>query len=207
MSVPRIATTTPATGERLAYLDTLKTALIAGIIVMHGFLGYAEFGSWPYQDVQEVTLSEVTETIVVLALSFGSAFLMGLFFLISGLLTPRSLERKGVRLFATHRLLRLHPVRRSRSPGGRSRCTRSGPLLHELYWYWFTDAADPFSTTGRVVHRGPARLLARLRVARHPAGRGPGRRARARTPWPSAPRSPWRASSCGCGSRSTPSRR
>lgn len=142
--------TTPATGARLAYLDNLKTALIAGIIVSHGFNGYTEFGSWPYQDVQEVTISEVTETVFVLVLSFGSTFLMGLFFLISGLFTPRSLERKGVRRFATDRLLRLgvpfavftlllwpllmYAVRE--------------PILHEgSYWYWFVHG-DPFLDNG-----------------------------------------------------------
>ncbi|HEX5950032.1 MAG TPA: acyltransferase [Actinomycetota bacterium] len=142
---------TPATGARLAYLDNLKTALIAGIIVSHGFNGYTEFGSWPYQDVQEVTISEVTETVFVLVLSFGSTFLMGLFFLISGLFTPRSLERKGVRRFMTDRLLRLglpfaaftlllwpllmYVVRE--------------PILHEgSYWYWFTEGSDPFLDNG-----------------------------------------------------------
>ncbi len=49
-------------GERLAYLDNLKTLLIAGIIAAHAIQGYAEFGSWTYQDVQEMTLSPVVET-------------------------------------------------------------------------------------------------------------------------------------------------
>ena len=83
-------------GQRLAYLDNLKTGLIAGIIASHAVMGYATFGSWTYQDVQEVTLSDVVEKIYAVAfLAFGGLFLMALFFLISGLFTQDSLARKG----------------------------------------------------------------------------------------------------------------
>ncbi|HEX9124578.1 MAG TPA: acyltransferase family protein, partial [Actinomycetota bacterium] len=95
-------------GERLAYLDNLKTLLIAGIIASHAVMGYATFGSWTYQDVQEVTLSDVAETIcAVLVFTLGGLFLMALFFLISGLLTEDSLVRKGPSRFVSDRLLRL----------------------------------------------------------------------------------------------------
>ncbi|MFB3739146.1 MAG: acyltransferase, partial [Candidatus Velamenicoccus archaeovorus] len=93
---------------RLAYLDNLKTLLIAGIIAGHAFMGYAEFGSWTYQDVQEVTLSPVVETVFVIAVfALGGLFLMALFFLISGLLTEGSLVRKGQSRFVADRLWRL----------------------------------------------------------------------------------------------------
>ncbi len=95
-------------GERLAYLDNLKAFMIAGIIAAHAFMGYADFGSWTYQDVREVTLSNVTETIFVVAsIAFGGMFLMGLFFLLSGLMTQDSLARKEPSRFVTDRLLRL----------------------------------------------------------------------------------------------------
>ena len=95
-------------GERFAYLDNLKTILIAGIIAAHAVQGYAEFGSWTYQDVQEVTLSPVVELITaILVISLGAFFMMGLFFLVSGLLTQGSLERKGPSRFVSDRLLRL----------------------------------------------------------------------------------------------------
>jgi fucose 4-O-acetylase-like acetyltransferase len=95
-------------GERLAYLDNLKTILIAGIIAAHAVMGYADFGSWTYQDVREATLSPVAETIfVVIVASLGAFFLMALFFLISGLLTQDSLARKGPSSFVTDRLWRL----------------------------------------------------------------------------------------------------
>jgi fucose 4-O-acetylase-like acetyltransferase len=95
-------------GERLLYLDNLKTLLIAGIIAGHAIMGYATFGSWTYQDVKEVTVSPVTEVVLAVAvLSLGGLFLMALFFLISGLLTQDSLTRKGPSRFVSDRLLRL----------------------------------------------------------------------------------------------------
>ncbi len=98
----------PIQRERLAYLDNVKTLLIAGIIAAHAIQGYAEFGSWTYQDVQEVTLSPIVEVIFVVALvSLGGLFLMALFFLISGLFTQDSLVRKGPSRFVSDRLLRL----------------------------------------------------------------------------------------------------
>ena len=137
-------------GERLAYLDNLKTLLIAGIIAAHAIQGYSEFGSWTYQDIQEVTLSPVVETICVVAIvSLGGLFLMALFFLISGLFTQDSLERKGPSRFVTDRLLRLGvpfavytllvwPL---------TEWAIFGPFFHQSYWESFTDT-DPVLDNG-----------------------------------------------------------
>jgi hypothetical protein len=137
-------------GERLAYLDNIKTLLIAGIIAAHAIQGYSEFGSWTYQDIQEVTLTPVVETVVVVAIvSLGALFLMALFFLISGLFTQDSLERKGPSLFVTDRLLRLGvplavytlivwPL---------VEFAIFGPFLHRTYWESFTDT-DPVLDNG-----------------------------------------------------------
>ena len=55
-----------------------------------------------------MTLSEVAEKIyAILLILLGGLFLMALFFLISGLLTHGSLERKGPSRFVSNRLLRL----------------------------------------------------------------------------------------------------
>lgn len=103
-----LAARPPVVGERLAYLDNLKTLLIAGIIASHAVMGYATFGSWTYQDVQEVTLSDAVEKIyAILFLILGGLFLTALFFLVSGLLTHGSLERKGPSRLVSDRLLRL----------------------------------------------------------------------------------------------------
>jgi TRAP-type C4-dicarboxylate transport system permease small subunit len=93
---------------RKLYLDNLKVMLIAAIIAIHGVLGYVGMDQWwAYADVQEVTLAEVTEIIlIVAALPFG-LFLIALLFLVSGLLSPQSLERKGPGRYALDRILRL----------------------------------------------------------------------------------------------------
>jgi fucose 4-O-acetylase-like acetyltransferase len=98
----------PLPGERFVYLDNLKALLIAGIIAAHALIGYADLGSWSYQDIREVTLSPVVETVFEVAfLSLGGLFLIALFFLISGLLTEDSLARHGASRFVHDRLLRL----------------------------------------------------------------------------------------------------
>lgn len=97
-----------STSRRLTYVDNLKVVLIAAIIVFHAILGYAGLVEvWTYSEVREVTLSPAVEiTLFVLVSPFGF-FLIALFFLVAGLLTPPSLERKGTRRFVTDRLVRL----------------------------------------------------------------------------------------------------
>jgi hypothetical protein len=94
--------------ERVAYLGNLKLLMVAAIIAVHGLIGYGDFeGAWPYQEVQEVQLTEASNIVLGMLLLPSLLFAMGLFFLISGLLTPGSLERKGPGAFAHDRLLRL----------------------------------------------------------------------------------------------------
>jgi hypothetical protein len=93
---------------RVAYLDNLKLLLVASIIAAHGIMGYSDLESaWPYQDVQEVQLGAVSNAVLSLLALPAVLFVMGLFFLISGLVTPGSVARKGPRLFARDRLVRL----------------------------------------------------------------------------------------------------
>jgi Acyltransferase family len=93
---------------RVAYLDSLKVLLVAVIIVWHGVAGYTDLESaWPYQDVQEVALGELVNNLVAALVLPGVLFAMGVFFLISGLVTPGSLARKGPRTFARDRVIRL----------------------------------------------------------------------------------------------------
>jgi Acyltransferase family len=138
-------------GVRLAYLDNLKTVLIAGIIAAHAIMGYSDFGSWTYQDIREVSLSPVAETVfVIVVASLGGLFLMALFFLVSGLFTQDSLARKGASRFVSDRLLRLGipfalytlliwPL---------VEWSLQGLLLHERsYWDAFTDT-DPVLDNG-----------------------------------------------------------
>lgn len=137
-------------GERLAYLDNVKTLLIAGIIAAHAIMGYSEFGSWTYQDVREATISPALEMGLTIPVAIGSLFLMGLFFLVAGLLTHDALVRKGPGRFAKERLLRLGvpfavyvlvvwPM---------LEYALTAPILHEgPYWPWFTHQ-DPLLDAG-----------------------------------------------------------
>lgn len=94
--------------ERVAYLDNLKLLLVAVIIAGHGALAYGSLeNAWPYQDIQEVQLSGVSDVTLAMVVIPAALFAMGLFFLISGLVTPGSVSRKGPRTFARDRLLRL----------------------------------------------------------------------------------------------------
>jgi hypothetical protein len=92
----------------VAYLDNLKVLLVAVIIVGHGVMGYSGFeDSWAYQPVREVRLADVGDVVLGVLLLPAGLFVMGLFFLISGLVTPGSLARKGPRTFARDRMVRL----------------------------------------------------------------------------------------------------
>ena len=50
---------------RRVYLDNLKVLLIAGIIALHGLLGYSDLDVWPYGLVRETTLAPVTSGIAI----------------------------------------------------------------------------------------------------------------------------------------------
>lgn len=98
----------PRTTTRLAHLDRVKVLLVAAIIAVHGVVGYSSFeGAWAYQPVREVALAQVTELVVGSLLLPALLFVMGVFFLVSGLVVPRSLDRRGPGGFARERLLRL----------------------------------------------------------------------------------------------------
>lgn len=93
---------------RLLYLDNLKVVLIALIIVLHAFLSYVGLiEAWTWADVRETTLHPVVEMVLMVGISPFGFFLIALLFLVAGLLTPGSHDRKGGRRFVLDRLLRL----------------------------------------------------------------------------------------------------
>jgi len=105
----RPVTAPPVPGERVAYLDNQKVVLVAVIIAGHSVFGYASasLGSWPYQDVREVTLARVSQALLAIPAAPAGLCAMGLFFLISGVVTPGSVARKGPGRFARNRVVRL----------------------------------------------------------------------------------------------------
>ncbi len=93
--------------RRHLYVDNLKVLLIAAIIAGHGLAGYAALDLWSYADIQETTLSPVTEGLLFPLLVPFALTMIPLLFLVAGLLTPPSLERKGPGRYARDRLVRL----------------------------------------------------------------------------------------------------
>jgi glucans biosynthesis protein C len=89
---------------RLAHLDRLKILLTGGVIVAHAAMSYGAAGTWLYE---EDTLSEPTALILSALVGGGVMFVLGLFFLMSGLLTTGPLQRRGPRRFLVSRLWRL----------------------------------------------------------------------------------------------------
>ena len=96
-----------APAARLVYLDNLKVGLIAAIIAIHGVLGYTDTGWWSYGDAREVTLSSVSTVAFMFLVGPFGLLLIPLLFLVAGLLTPPSMQRKGPARFAGDRVLRL----------------------------------------------------------------------------------------------------
>jgi fucose 4-O-acetylase-like acetyltransferase len=92
---------------RRHYVDNLKVILIAAIIAGHAIISYTEFDWWSYADVREVTLATATVAILfAVAAPFG-LFVIPLLFLVGGLLTPPSMQRKGIQRYVYDRLVRL----------------------------------------------------------------------------------------------------
>lgn len=89
---------------RRPYLDNLKVVLVAAVILGHVFITYGDIGSWAYREPSD---NDAFLIVAALVVSLGSLFAMGLFFLIAGLLTPRSLAKKGTGGFLRDRVVRL----------------------------------------------------------------------------------------------------
>jgi hypothetical protein len=92
---------------RQPYLDNLKILLIAAIIAGHAVAGYSELDFWPYAEMKEVALAPATQTVLYAVAAPLTLLLIPVLFLVAGLLTTQSLERKGPGDFVRGRLLRL----------------------------------------------------------------------------------------------------
>ena len=93
--------------HRSLYVDNVKVLLIAAIIVGHAFGSYTSTELFAYADVRETTLYPVTEAVLIAGLVAVGLFMIPLLFLLAGLLTPGSLDRKGAGAFTRDRLWRL----------------------------------------------------------------------------------------------------
>ncbi len=93
--------------RRLSSVDNLRTLMVAWVIGAHAFAGYAVVGGWPYDEVNEVTLTPGAEVVLTVVVGQSGLFVIGAFFFVAGLFTPQSLRRKGRQGFLRDRLVRL----------------------------------------------------------------------------------------------------
>ena len=91
-------------GSRQPWMDNLRVAVIAGVIVVHVSATYAVQMPWYYEE-----RSATVATQAVLSALFGPGvfYAMAVLFLVAGMLCPQSLRKKGARRFITDRLWRL----------------------------------------------------------------------------------------------------
>jgi len=89
----------------LLYINNIRTMLITCVILMHVAVTYGAVGDWYYYEPGETS----TMTFVIMALvgAIGTAFVLGLFFMLAGYFTPRSYESKGFWGFLLDRMKRL----------------------------------------------------------------------------------------------------
>jgi glucan biosynthesis protein C len=93
-----------AARSRLSFVDNLRVALTALVVIHHLAVTYGFVAPWYYIEVPQ---DPITSPVLLFFVLFNQAYFMGLFFLISGYFTPGSYDRKGPRAFLTDRLLRL----------------------------------------------------------------------------------------------------
>ena len=92
------------TRPRLFYLDNLRVALTALVVIHHSAATYSDIpGAWYYSEQG----SDSSAGFLFGLLMINQAFFMGAFFLIAGFFVPGSFDRKGGRRFLRERLLRL----------------------------------------------------------------------------------------------------
>lgn len=102
-TAPQAHVTGQSGRSRAAWADNLKVVLVVGVVVAHVTMAWTGIGNWVF------TEGPVREPLFSLLALMTSASLFGLavFFMVAGLFTPRSLERKGLRRFLVDRTLRL----------------------------------------------------------------------------------------------------
>jgi fucose 4-O-acetylase-like acetyltransferase len=89
---------------RLAWADNLKVVLVAGVVLAHVLIAYTGVGTWV---LDEPHVRDPLLSVLMLLVLLGGLFGMPLFFLVAGVFTPPSLERKDTRRFLAGRALRL----------------------------------------------------------------------------------------------------
>jgi len=90
-------------GQRMVFLDRLKVFLTVLVVLHHTSIVYGGAGGWFYYEHQD---NMATNALLSTFTAVNQSFFMGLFFFISGYVTPGSYDRKGAGGFITARLRR-----------------------------------------------------------------------------------------------------
>jgi hypothetical protein len=101
-AAPEPATVRPGRA-RLLYIDNLRIALTALVVLHHTAVTYGNIPAWYYTEPAKDGSGLLLDVFVM----FNQAFFMGFFFMIAGYFTPASYDRKGARPFVRDRLKRL----------------------------------------------------------------------------------------------------
>jgi surface polysaccharide O-acyltransferase-like enzyme len=103
MSVP--ASTIPdQTKSKIVYIDHLKVALTALVVLHHACVTYGAPGGWYYSEKTTLPGALIAMTVFV---ATNQAYFMGFFFFLSALFIPPSFHKKGAAIFIKDRLVRL----------------------------------------------------------------------------------------------------
>lgn len=93
------------TADHRAWPDNLRILLILLVLAHHCALTYGHLPIWPYTET--AAPQDRGASLLDLLVFVNQTWFMGMFFLISGLFVPSSVDRKGVASFVRGRLLRL----------------------------------------------------------------------------------------------------
>jgi peptidoglycan/LPS O-acetylase OafA/YrhL len=87
------------------YIDRLRAAMTALVILHHTAITYGASGGWFWNELKPS--GAPSSLILTMFVATNQAYFMGFFFLLAGYFTPNSLERKGYGRFMLDRFLRL----------------------------------------------------------------------------------------------------
>lgn len=90
---------------RLYYIDYIRLFLCCVVIFHHTAIGFGASGGWYYTSPNR--LVDLSALIYSVQMGIDQSYFMSLFFFISALFTPASLDRKGVGAFLKDRFFRL----------------------------------------------------------------------------------------------------
>ncbi len=95
------------TERRLNYIDNIRIFLTAVVILNHLSITYGAPGGWYYNEFEVSQLKLIPMATLVLFAAGNQAYSMGLFFLLSGFFSAKSISNNGVQSYLPQRLIRL----------------------------------------------------------------------------------------------------